>query len=204
MILQNNILLDLLRIYLHCNSDLILEPTRVYFNFNRTYCFSFPQKILNSPKKLFDVLIVDLVLYTFECFLPIAEKLNIPVIGTVCTKSWRNTESIMGNPYNPAVVPFDLSYYSNKMTFVQRLRNTIDYLLDVAFHKYVIYPKLEMLYQKYFPNTTVAGRKKPSLLFLNSNPVLTPRPLVPNVINVGGIHMQPVKPLPDVSIMLYM
>lgn len=144
-------------------------------------------------------MIVDLVPYTYECFLPIAEELDIPVIGTIATRSWRNTESILGNPYNPAVIPFDLSNYSYKMAFLQRLRNAVDYLLDVIHHNYLIYPQIENVYQKYFPSTTVASRKKPSLLFLNSNPVLTPRPLVPNIINVGGIHVQPVKPLPNVK-----
>lgn len=141
---------------------------------------------------------VDIFAYMFECFLPIADQLHVPVIGTISTRSWRYTEWIMGNPYNPAVIPFELSYNPVKMTFFQRMNNLWDCFVDHLYVNYVIYPKVEEFYRQWFPETPVSGRKKPSLLFVNGQTVLNSRPLLPTVINVGGIHVKQEKPLPKV------
>lgn len=112
-------------------------------------------------------------------------------------RSWRNTEWVIGNPYNPAVIPFDCSYQSYKMTFMQRLKNIWDWAFDIWYYYHVISPKIDKLSEKYFP--TITSRTKLSLMFVNSHSALNPRPLLPKVISIGGIHMPFAKPLPKVK-----
>lgn len=137
------------------------------------------------------------MVYSYECFLPVADILNIPVIGTIPMRSWRNIEWIVGNPYNPAVTPHDISYQSHKMTYIQRMKNSWDCVVDIWFYNNVITPKVNKFYGNYFP--TVTSRKKLSLLFVNGHSALNPRPLIPTVINIGGIHVSLEKPLPEVD-----
>lgn len=142
---------------------------------------------------------VDLVPFMYECFLPIANVLNIPVIGTIATRSWRNIEWIMGNPYNPAVVPFELSHFSTHMNFIERLMNTWQCISDYFLRYFYIQPRLRKLYDRYFANLTLTENKQPALVFVNGHSALMPRPLAPNIVNVGGLHVPSVEPLPNVS-----
>lgn len=157
---------------------------------------------MKSPTKLFDVLITETVFDVGQCFLPIADKFDIPVIGAITPRTWLVPEWNMGNPSNPAVYPSEIALYSYPMTFLQKLDNLKKLLLDLAFNRYYMLPELEKLYQIFFPHLDFADRRKMSLVFLNDQPVLTPRPMVPNIINVGGLHIQPLKLLPKVSHLL--
>lgn len=158
------------------------------------------QKILKSPTKLFDVVILELIFDFGDCFLPVAKKFDIPVIGTIATTSWLSMEWIMGNPSNPAINPTVISTYSYPMTYVQRLGNLWKYWSHLVFRNYYTFPELKKFYRKFFPNYfNFADQNEMSLVFSNSLPVLTPRSKVPTIINVGGLHIQPAKPLPEVS-----
>lgn len=64
---------------------------------------------MKSEIKLFDVILLDMVFGFAECFLPIAEKFDIPVIGTVTPRSWVKAEWNIANPFNPSVVPSETS-----------------------------------------------------------------------------------------------
>ncbi|KAK7579965.1 hypothetical protein V9T40_000594 [Parthenolecanium corni] len=155
------------------------------------------QKILQSQTKLFDVVILETILDLHECFLPVADKFDIPIIGAVVPRSWLSTEWMMGNPSNPALYPSVVATYSYPMTFLQRLDNFWNLLLDFAFHNYYTYPQMKEFYKKFFGDDNFSDRRKMSLVFLNNHQVLTPRPIVPTIINVGGLQIQPAKPLPE-------
>lgn len=139
----------------------------------------------------------------FECFLPIAEILQIPFIGTVGARSWRNNEQIMGNPYNPAIVPMEMSSMPPKMNFIQRSKNAWICIFDILLHSLFVYPKVEAFYEKHFPDLSFRRRIKPALLLVNDHPVFVPRPVAPNVVYIGGIHLTPAKPLPKVDFNLF-
>lgn len=158
---------------------------------------------MNLMGKKFDIMFVDLVPFMYECFLPIASALDIPIIGTIAARSWRNLEWIMGNPYNPAVVPFELSHFSANMNFIERLMNTWHCISEHLFRYFYIQPRLMKFYERHFAKLTPSQHRQPSLVFVNGHNALMPRPLAPNIVNVGGIHVPPVKPLPNVGIYLY-
>lgn len=152
---------------------------------------------MNSNEKHYDVMFTELI-FMFPCFLPLAEKLNIPVIGTVTLRSWKFVDAVMGNPNNPAVVPGELSSFSDKMTFLERLENFVKALYLDFIHNYAIPKKLNEIYNQFY-TPDLLNKKQISLVFTNNHFTLLPRPMAPNIIDVGGIHVKPAKPLPEVS-----
>lgn len=69
------------------------------------------------------------------------------------------------------------------------------------------YPTADRIARKYLGNDIPYIEdiaRNMSLLLLTTNPILyTPRPTIPTIISLEFIHIQPVKPLPNVSIYVY-
>lgn len=157
---------------------------------------------MHSKEKHFDVMFTELLSF-YPCFLPLAEKLNIPVIGTITLRSWKHADSAVGNPYNPAVIPTELSYFSDQMTFMQRLKNFGESLYLDFQYNFVIPRILDKIYNQFY-TPDLLYKKQISLIFANNHYTLLPRLSVPNIINVGGVHVKPAKPLPQVIISNFM
>ncbi len=133
-----------------------------------------------------------------ECYSQLAHKLNVPIILTMPIRAATYFDWTIGIPSSPAVVPNGFSYIPKTMNFYQRLENTV-------YHLY-----LRFLFYNDIESRSLKIRKKfgipefpdfnYSLVFQNSHPSLLPRPLSPSVIEIGGIHIQPAKPLPQVTL----
>ena len=104
--------------------------------------------------------------------------------------------SVMPSSY----IPHPFSSYTDKMTFLERLDNTFTDLVEDLMYGFLHLPNQKRLYNNYFPNA-----KKPfyemyrssAILFLNNHvSSSSARPYLPNMIEVGGVHVDPVKPLP--------
>lgn len=96
-------------------------------------------------------------------------------------------------------VPHSSLHYTEKMNFMGRLENTFMTLLDnveYQIHKW----NQRRLYNKHFPNAKRSFDEvymNSSIVFLNQHvSSASARPLLPNMIEINGIHIQPVKPLP--------
>lgn len=85
------------------------------------------------------------------------------------------------------------------MTFWERFHNTV-----YSLHEKLVYTLLHMpyqgyLYRKYFPNarkTFAEMMKSSSIIFINDHIASSSaRPYLPNVIEIGGIHIEPLKDL---------
>ncbi|CAG9806952.1 unnamed protein product [Chironomus riparius] len=96
-------------------------------------------------------------------------------------------------------VPNSFLDYTHKMNFHERFLNTFNTLVERIFYEFYHLPNQRRLYQKYFPNAQRSFDdvyKNSSLIFVNDNPVISsPRPLTPNMINIGGIHVRQADPL---------
>ena len=153
-------------------------------------------------KEKFDLIIIDLTIE--ECFLGFVPLFgNPPVIAITAFVSppWYST--FVGNPQQ---LSFTNSYtlpFTDHMTIFQIMANFI-------FHNYVLYyrkfhhlPIMENTTQKYFGNLTPLPseiEKNISLVMVNTHHSLDyPRPLVPAMIAVGGLHIKPGQELPNVS-----
>lgn len=87
------------------------------------------------------------------------------------------------------------------MTFFERLYNSLCYVFEDFAHPLYFIPKQQELMEKLFPEAKNWSleeiRRNISLVLLNTHTTLgTPRPYAPNMIEVGGMQIQPEDPLP--------
>ncbi|PSN55501.1 hypothetical protein C0J52_02581 [Blattella germanica] len=164
---------------------------------NKTLAFHAVQDLYRS-KKHFDLVIVES--FNTDCVLPVAHKFNAPIIGISSSTVFPWTDYRMGNPRNPAYVPSMFTTYSDKMSFSQRLKNAIlegIYLLSFSVADGVIVQNF--VNQNFGENAPILSdiARNTSLVLLNTHFTLNrPRPLLPNVVEVGGLHIKPAKKLP--------
>jgi glucuronosyltransferase len=98
-------------------------------------------------------------------------------------------------------VPHPFLHFTEKMTFSERLYNTFATLFeDVAYHLVQI-PNQRRLYNKYFPNAKRSFDemyKESAIIFMNTHiSSSSARPFLPNMVEIGGVHIEKSKPLPN-------
>ncbi|TRY74075.1 hypothetical protein TCAL_06710 [Tigriopus californicus] len=108
---------------------------------------------------------------------------------------------LMGNPVNPSYIPVEFLNYSQEMTFLQRVLNTLVLVGMETFVRFSYWMSISPEVQRHLnlterPDVWGAG-KNAELLFTNSHPIYDGvRPINPNTIFVGGIHCREGKALP--------
>lgn len=151
--------------------------------------------------KTFDLAITEH--FNSDCALSIIKKFDCPTIRVHSGYFMPWTAWRFGNPFNPAYMPNCFLPFSDKMTFLQRVENTALTLVhNIYFNKFAIQSESKLVngnvgkHVKIFENDIYND----SLLLLNAHYTLNiPVPLVPNVIEIGGIHVGKNKSLPQVS-----
>ncbi|XP_061670587.1 UDP-glucuronosyltransferase 2C1-like isoform X2 [Syngnathoides biaculeatus] len=143
----------------------------------------------------------DLVL-TDPCWgsgIIVAKYLNLPLVYNV---RW-----VITTEGHMAIAPSPLSYIpitgtgnSNKMTFFQRFKNMIVFLIGYVQHNLVINNIYQKVCDKYLgPDTNMHHLLLSADIWLMRADFVFefPRPTMPNVIYMGGFQCKPAKPLPD-------
>ncbi|XP_026805704.1 UDP-glucuronosyltransferase 2B15-like [Rhopalosiphum maidis] len=149
--------------------------------------------ILNNKQFDYDLIIVERA--ASECVTYIAAKLDIPIIFSSPSPLKTTIEySIIGNGPNPASVSHIMAYHSVPKTFFQRLTNSLLY----AYSSFLSIQKETEMKINNPGEHDLMEPVKPSIVFLNTHYITeAPRPFPPNVIQVGGIHLQsPKKDIP--------
>ncbi|XP_043467685.1 UDP-glycosyltransferase UGT5-like [Leptopilina heterotoma] len=151
------------------------------------------QNIIKNPPKdpPYDLVIVEY--FTAYCFMAFGRLLNVPIIGVTASVllEWHNDAA--GNPHSLAFVPGGMTGFSTKMTFSERLQNTIfSKMMTNDFNRQVESQKLFV--DKYigsgYPSIYDLTREM-SLILVNSHYSLNGiRPFTPGVIEIGGVHVQ--------------
>lgn len=158
------------------------------------------QKLLQS-NETFDLVMTEI--FAVDCLVPFAHKFNAPLISFVTSSSLPWMADRVGLPDNPSFVPNYFLGFPPKMTFFQRIHNSAVYAYTKLVHHFYARPKGQTFVNKYFDDSIPPLDqlvKNTSMLFINSHFSLThSRPLPPNVLEIGGIHLRDsVKPLPKV------
>jgi glucuronosyltransferase len=136
-----------------------------------------------------------------DSLLGIANYYQIPSIVISPTGTMRHTDEFVGNPFNPSYNPQRYSEYSDRMCLKQRLINTITAIFDELSYTFMYIPSQEIIYRRYFNELKPKDQAdlpplidlvhNVSLVFVNShNAINYPRAFVPNMIEVGGIHIK--------------
>lgn len=131
-----------------------------------------------------------------------AAKLQTPLIVFTPNVMFPWLSSTMGNPNNPAYVPYLQSGLLAEMNFLERVKNTIFYIVSSLLYKHYASKIDDIAIRSVFESAPRIEdiRKNISLLFVASNSAIhSSIPLVPGVVDIGGIHIKPGKLLPKVS-----
>ncbi|XP_016849607.1 2-hydroxyacylsphingosine 1-beta-galactosyltransferase isoform X2 [Anolis carolinensis] len=154
------------------------------------------KKLLQALKQeKFDLLLVD---PNEMCGFVIAHLLGIKY-AVFSTGLWYPAE--VGAPAPLAYVPEFNSLLTDHMNLLERLKNTIVYLVSRFGVSFLVLPKYERIMQKYNvqPAKSMYELVHDSSLWMLCTDVALefPRPTLPNVVYVGGILTKPASPLPE-------
>lgn len=152
-------------------------------------------------KQHFDVIIVEAILW--DALLAIGNHYNAPVIGFSPFGASKWTGDMVGSPIFPSYVPHTMNHYTDRMTFWQRMYNSLTFWFDEITMSFYYTPKQQEIMEQIFPAAKnwpplEEIRRNVSMILLNTHTTFgTPRPYAPNMIEVAGMQIQKeVKPLP--------
>lgn len=141
----------------------------------------------------FDVVIANL--FVGDAMLALGHYYNAPIIAFSTTAPSKWTSDLVGLSHFSSHVPNIVFGYSDKMNFRQRVTNSLAYWFeDIAMELYYK-PTQQKFLEEYWPNKTNVPSldqilRNISLVFVNSHVTYTtPQPLAPNLIEIGGIHV---------------
>ncbi|XP_006163637.1 UDP-glucuronosyltransferase 2A3 [Tupaia chinensis] len=145
----------------------------------------------------YDVMIIDPVV---PCGELLAELLAVPFVITLKSSIGGNIEKYCGKlPSPPSYVPVHMVGLTDRMTFLERVKNTLSF---VFFNLWIQYYDFHFWKQFY---STVLGRPTTLCETLGKAEIWLmrtywdsefPHPYFPNFQFVGGLHCKPAKPLP--------
>lgn len=141
----------------------------------------------------FDLIIIDLVMC--EALVVLGYHFKAPVIAVSTVGTMEMVNMVTWNPQPPAYVPSLFLSFSDEMTFLQRVLNTVVPAAFGFLATFIIYPSHAALIKEKFPEAPPFDEMlhNVSLILVNAHfsIVETPRPYQPNMIPVGGFHVQP-------------
>lgn len=181
---------------------------KIITKFNKKICsLLFESKKIEDLKKSnvkFDLVILQI--FQTECVYQLAKQFNSPIIGVHSTVIMSWTAARFALSINPSYIPNCYMPAPTRMNYLERLENTILAILHDLYYKLVVYQTDKEVVQEYFgkneASTLDSLEYHTSLFLVNTHyTVNPPRPFVPNVIEVGGIHIGQSKPVPKVNIM---
>ncbi|XP_049793203.1 UDP-glycosyltransferase UGT5-like isoform X32 [Schistocerca nitens] len=182
----------------------VLEWAKQYLEFSEKMCHGFlkdenVQSLYKSGKK-FDVIILENI-FT-ECLHGYAHGLKAPVIvltsfGGLDWMAW-----MVGSPNPYAYVPTAFLTFGTHMNFLERLVNTVVGIGHNVLRHILYIPRLDSILQTYLRDPSLPSlseiERRTSLLLVNYHFTHgSPRPLVPNMVEVGGMHVGKPKQLPQ-------
>lgn len=141
----------------------------------------------------FDLVVLETMLC--EALLGFSYFYNAPTVVVNSFGFAYTTDKIEGNSYPYAYVPTRFAAFTDEMTFFDRIQNTLISLLTGITHYTIHIPAQEKLLHQYFkgvpPLQELINNISITLLNAHYSVVETPRPYLPNIIPVGGLHIEP-------------
>ncbi len=179
-----------------------------FLNFSMEYIESACNTVWDSKElrntmetQSFDLIIVDYLLN--QCFLGLIPHFKAPAIYVSTCVAPSFMLQMVGNRLPNSFVPSLFLEFTHEMTFPQRVGNLVfNLVMDV--NRYFMWNiKMEKIYQEKMGITQSMSEidANVSMVLVNSHFTLTyPRPYLPDVVDVGGMHTRDGKPLPKVSV----
>ncbi|CAG9767338.1 unnamed protein product [Ceutorhynchus assimilis] len=154
--------------------------------------------LMNSTNIKFDAVIMEQFFNDAHKYF--AHHFHCPLIllSSLGPMPW--ISNIVGNPSPPSYIGhfFKNGDFSHE-NFFSRFWNLFDYISDDLVDRFYFKPLQNQILQKAFPGAPSIKEieKLTAFVFLNSHPSLIEAvPLVPNVVEIGGYHIDPPEQLP--------
>lgn len=158
---------------------------------------------LYVSNRTYDIVMVQI--FHTECVFQLAKMFtgaNGAMIGYHSTLMVPWATKKFGLPLNPAVDPNYFLAFSQNMSFLERVENTIITSAHILYNNFGMVPMDREIVLKYFGKEeadSLEDGNRISLLLLNTHfSINTPRVILPNIIEVGGMHIEKSKELPQV------
>lgn len=137
-----------------------------------------------------------------SCLLGFVHKFNNPpLVALTAFNALGTTVEYVGSFLQPSIVPHTF-YREPRTSFLGRVDNYLLQLADYLHHVYWVTPQSTEIMQPFHPGMPDLAeiQKRTKLVLMNIDfSIETPEPLLPNVIPVGGLHIEKPKPLGRVS-----
>lgn len=156
------------------------------------------QQLLNDPQAKYDLLLIEANgMSPFHAF---ADHFNIPVVAISSADAFTFAHEIMGNEINPVAHPDRVLPFEIAETFWQRIVSCVFNLFMKFSCNVRAAEKYEPIMKKYFPKVKKSHHElltNVDLQLINAHPALGfIRPILPNTIQLGFLHIKPPKELP--------
>lgn len=150
--------------------------------------------IMKGVAQKFDLVITEP--FMSDCVAYLATVLRVPMVYVFSPPIATFLEgSLTGYVPNPAAAGHILSGHGTPKTFAERFSNTVLTAYCSTLKWYADWKQRRTNPRPYDTLDLV----KPSLIFTNSHFITEPsRPLTPDVVQIGGIHLTPPEPIPKV------
>jgi len=192
---------------LRMENFLFYQQIQLYWDIGIKLCELFIQdeafqNLINSKDKKFDIIITSAFIY--DCVFGVSYILDIPIIKLCPFGGMKWMDEWVGNPSPYAYVPQIFADYGDRMNFWQRTLNTFSEMYMKLGRIFYVIPQHDAILRKYLNSSKIPSisilEKSTALLLINQHiSIGHPRPLMPNAVEVGGIHINPPKKLNPVS-----
>ncbi|ODN00425.1 UDP-glucuronosyltransferase 2C1 [Orchesella cincta] len=135
-----------------------------------------------------------------DCILGLIYRLQVPLVLFTPTTVPSFIASKVGANFPSSITPNFMLGYEQEMNFYERFKNLAVDMMVEMYMSFLYEPKVEKIYRDKL------GQDIPSVseLLANASIVLSnghfslsgPKPYFPDMIDVGGIHSRPAKPIP--------
>lgn len=140
----------------------------------------------------FDLVILDL--FINEALLGLGQHFRAPIVAVSCFGANKWVNDLVGTPSPPSYVAHAFSTFSDRMSLYDRTVNTLMTIYETVCIHLLNYPFQRHTFNTAFPHAQLTydqAMRNVSLVLVNSHfSILAPRPYVPNMIEVGGLHVQ--------------
>ncbi|NP_001243973.1 UDP-glycosyltransferase UGT47A1 precursor [Bombyx mori] len=154
------------------------------------------KELLNSTAS-FDLIIVEV--FGSDCFLPLGHRFRAPVVGLLSSVPLPWVNDYLGNPETASYIPSYMMGYGQHMSLWERLSNTIAIILAKILYTYKSRIPSQVIVDRVFGhgNNLQKLAKNYSVILSNSHfSINEVRPLVPGLVEVGGLHLDHSQTLP--------
>ncbi|XP_071573103.1 UDP-glycosyltransferase UGT5-like [Temnothorax nylanderi] len=155
----------------------------------------------------FDVIVSDITLH--HCFYGLWEvaKGKPPVVGLIPSGTAPWIKDYTGSSY-PTVRPYTSSGIAKPVGLWQRTWNTVYFIADDFIRYYYFLPIVQRLAEEYVGHAIrplhEIEKDRINIVLINSHSAFEPAiPLPPNALEIGGFHVQAIKPIPGDKVVTY-